>query len=142
MARGSSKGASTLGSTAREVRSESLRDTVVASVCWNEDRLFYIVLVRRSDAALAFVDVPPELALELGHFNVEAVVANAAALRAVVSAALQYAESKHDSEVGDTPMRDGETPARLGSVRHFRGGGAFGVDIGEFELLQPPPWLM
>jgi hypothetical protein len=48
-------------------------------------------------------------------------------------------ESKHDSEVGDTPMRDGETPARLGSVRHFRGGGAFGVDIGEFELLQPPP---
>jgi 3-hydroxyacyl-CoA dehydrogenase len=48
--------------------------------------------VRRSDAALAFVDVPSELALELGHFIVEAVVANAAALRAVVSAALQYAE--------------------------------------------------
>jgi hypothetical protein len=142
MAQGSSKGARAVANEVGEVRRQGYRDTVVASVCWHEDRLFFIVVVRRSDAALAFVEVPRQLASELAHFNVDAVVAHAVALRAAVVAALPQLKFRPDAEVGDTPMRDGETPARLGAVRHFTGGEAFGVDVGEFELLQPSPWLM
>jgi hypothetical protein len=117
------------------------QETVVASVCWDREKLFQIVLVRRSDAALAFLDVPEELRAALRRFNVAAVVENAEVLRATVVGALPMVTFQGDGDIGLVPVRDGATPAALGMVRHFKSG-AYGVDIGEFELVLAPPWLM
>jgi hypothetical protein len=116
-------------------------ETVVASVCWQREKLFYIVLVRRSDAALAFLDVPEDLRAALRRFNVAAVVENGEVLRATVVNALPMVTFQGDGDIGLVPVRDGATPAALGMVRHFKSG-AYGVDIGEFELVLAPPWLM
>ena len=113
------------------------RDWATASVCWQKDAV-YIVLVRRSDAALGFVDLPDAAAPLLPYFSVEAVVENEAMLRAAVTAALPSLVFEDDRGGASAP---GPCPAVLGKVRRFKDR-LFGVDIGEFEVPVSPPWWM
>ena len=97
------------------------------------DELFGILLVRRSDGALAFVEVPEEARRNLRMFGRNAVVRSGVTLQEAVRWALPDADFQVDDEIGTPPLWDGATPAGLGSIRLFQAT-AFGIDIGEFEL--------
>jgi hypothetical protein len=48
---------------------KSSRDTVVVIVFWGDENSYSIALIRRSDAATAFVDIPQELRGEFARFD-------------------------------------------------------------------------
>lgn len=115
------------------------RDSVVASVVWRLEELYRIILVRRSDGGMALVEVPDELHRDFVGFRRDAVVRNGIALEAIVRWALPDAKYSLEEEMGKAGLRDGATPAELGSVRRFSAL-AVGVDIGEYELLHRRRW--
>ena len=109
-----------------------LPDSAAGSVCSDGESLLYIVLVRRSDAALGLVEVPTALVGVLRRLTVRAVVQNADALRSAVNEAMGALEFEHYGVIGEMGLRGGADPAALGEIRHFNG--CFAVDVGEFAL--------
>jgi predicted alternative tryptophan synthase beta-subunit len=61
------------------------RDTVVVSVYWGNENSYRIALIRRSDAATAFVDIPQELRGEFARFDRDMVLLRAGELRIAVA---------------------------------------------------------
>ncbi len=111
-------------------------ETAVATVAWWLNELLAIVLIRRSDTAMAFVEVPEPLRSDLVQFNRDAVIEHADSLRQAVLWSLPDASFVIDDDIGAKSLRDGATPAELGSIRRFQTA-AIGVDIGEFPLPNP-----
>jgi hypothetical protein len=114
-------------------------DSAIASVVWRLEELYRIILVRRSDGAVALVDVPDELQRDFVAFNRDAVIRNATALQAVVQWGLPDAKYSRELAMGKAGLINGATPAELGSLRRFSAL-AMGVDIGEYELLRRKRW--
>jgi hypothetical protein len=112
---------------------KSSRDTVVVSVYWGRENSYRIALIRRSDAATAFVDIPHELRGEFAKFDRDMVLLRAGELGIAVAWALPDIEFRNDWEFAKLALRDGATPSELGSIRRF-GALAVGVDLGEFEV--------
>ena len=109
------------------------RDTVVVSVYWGNENSYRIALIRRSDAATAFVDIPRELRGEFARFDRDMVLRRAGELGIAVAWALPDIEFRSDWEFAKLALRDGSTPSELGSIRRF-GALGVGVDLGEFEV--------
>ena len=109
------------------------RDTVVVSVYWGNENSYRIALIRRSDAATAFVDIPQELRGEFARFDRDMVLLRAGELGIAVAWALPDIEFRSDWEFAKLALRDGATPSELGSIRRF-GALGVGVDLGEFEV--------
>ena len=109
------------------------RDTVVVSVYWGNENSYRIALIRRSDAATAFVDIPQELRGEFARFDRDMVLLRAGELGIAVAWALPDIEFRSDWEFAKLALRDGSTPSELGSIRRF-GALGVGVDLGEFEV--------
>jgi hypothetical protein len=105
------------------------RDTVVVSVYWGNENSYRIALIRRSDAATAFVDIPQELRGEFARFDRDMVLLRAGELGIAVAWALPDIEFRSDWEFAKLALRDGSTP----SIRRF-GALGVGVDLGEFEV--------
>jgi len=61
------------------------RDTVVVSIYWGNENSYRIALIRRSDAATAFVDIPQELRGEFARFDRDMVLLRAGELRIAVA---------------------------------------------------------
>jgi hypothetical protein len=108
-------------------------DTVVATVTWWLNELLAIVLIRRKDCGMAFTEIPEALLSDLVRLDREAVLHHGEALRQAVIWFLPGAIFVVDDEVGASSLRDGATPAELGSIRRFQTQ-AIGIDIGEFDL--------
>jgi len=115
-------------------RRTTSRDSAVASVVWKAEKLDRIILIRRSDAWMAVVDVPQEIRADLLLFDRDAVGRKGMALTIAVMWALPDMEFLSMQAFGGRPLRDGASPAEFGAIRHF-GPGMIGVDIGEFELV-------
>lgn len=115
-------------------RTTTSRDSAVASVVWKAEKLDRIILIRRSDAWMAVVDVPQEIRADLRSFDRDAVGRKGMALTIAVMWALPDMEFLSMQAFGGRPLRDGASPAEFGAIRHF-GPGMIGVDIGEFELM-------
>ncbi|MGO9237886.1 MAG: hypothetical protein ACLP4V_28780 [Methylocella sp.] len=109
------------------------RDTVVVSVYWGNENSYRIALIRRSDAAAAFVDIPQELRGEFARFDRDMVLLRAGELGIAVAWALPDIEFRSDWEFAKLALRDGSTPSELGSIRRF-GALGVGVDLGELEV--------
>ena len=109
------------------------RDTVVVSIYWGNENSYRIALIRRSDAATAFVDIPQELRGEFARFDRDMVLLRAGELGIAVAWALPDIEFRNDWEFAKLALRDGATPSELGSIRRF-GALGVGVDLGEFEV--------
>ena len=114
-------------------RRTTSRDSAVASVVWKAEKLDRIVLIRRSDARMAAVEIPQEIRADLRSFDRDAVGRKGMALSIAVLWALPDMEFLSIEAFGGRPLRDGASPAEFGAIRHF-GPGMIGVDIGEFEL--------
>ena len=114
-------------------RRTTSRDSAVASVVWKAEKLDRIVLIRRSDAWMAAVEIPQEIRADLRSFDRDAVGRKGMALSIAVLWALPDIEFLSIEAFGGRPLRDGASPAEFGAIRHF-GPGMIGVDIGEFEL--------
>jgi hypothetical protein len=114
-------------------------DSAIATVVWRLEELYRIILVRRSDGAVALVEVPEELQRDFGSFNRNAVIRNATALQAAVQWALPDAKYSREMDMGKAGLCNGTTPAELGSLRRFSAL-VMGVDIGEYELLRRKRW--
>jgi hypothetical protein len=112
---------------------KSPRDTVVVSVVWRHVDSYRITLIRRNDAATAFVDIPEELRGELARFDRDMVLLRACELGIAVAWALPDTVFKTDWEFAKAALRDGATPSELGSIRRF-GTLGIGVDLGEYEV--------
>lgn len=112
---------------------KSPRDTVVVSVVWRHEESYRIALIRRSDAATAFVDIPGELRSELARFDRDMVLVRAGELGIAVAWALPDIVFRADWEFAKVALRDGATPSELGSIRRF-GTLGVGVDLGEYEV--------
>jgi len=110
-------------------------DRIVATVAWSAKGLLGIVLVRRSDSAMGHLPVPEDLRDDLRAFDREAVLHHGQDLRQAVAWALPEARFELDA-VGPYCLRDGATPAELGTLRRFDLK-AVGVDIGEFDIPDP-----
>lgn len=108
-------------------------DRAIATIAWRLEELYRIVLVRRSDGAVALIDVPEELQEELLLFSRGAVLRNGVALQAAVRWAIPDAKYSREMELGKAGLSNGATPAELGSLRRFSSL-VVGVDIGEFDL--------
>ena len=104
---------------------KSSRDTVVVSVYWGHENSYRIALIRRSDAATAFVDIPQELRGEFARFDRDMVLLRAGELGIAVAWALPDIEFRNDWEFAKLALRDGATPSELGSIRRFRGAGGW-----------------
>jgi hypothetical protein len=109
------------------------RDTVVVSIYWGNENSYRIALIRRSDAATAFVDIPQELRGEFARFDRDMVLLRAGELGIAVAWALPDIEFRSDWEFAKLALRDGSTPSELGSIRRF-GALGVGVDLGESEV--------
>jgi len=107
-------------------------DRIVATVAWSAKGLLGIVLTRRSDSAMGHLPVPEDLRDDLRAFDREAVLHHGQDLRKAVAWALPEVPFELDA-VGPYGLRDGATPAELGTLRRFDLK-AVGVDIGEFDL--------
>jgi hypothetical protein len=114
-------------------RRTTSRDSAIASVVWKAEKLDRIVLIRRSDAWMAAVEVPQEIRADLRSFDRDAVSRKGMALSIAVLWALPDMEFLSIEGFGGRPLRDGASPAEFGAIRHF-GPGTIGVDIEEFEL--------
>jgi hypothetical protein len=114
-------------------RRTTSRDSAVASVVWKAEKLDRILLIRRSDAWMAAVEIPQEIRADLRSFDRDAVGRKGMALSIAVLWALPDMEFLSIAAFGGRPLRDGASPAEFGAIRHF-GPGMIGVDIGEFEL--------
>ncbi|WPP02772.1 hypothetical protein [Methylocella tundrae] len=114
-------------------RRTTSHDSAVASVVWKAEKLDRIILIRRSDAWMAVVDVPQEIRADLRSFDRDAVGRKGMALTIAVMWALPDMEFLSMEAFGGRPLRDGASPAEFGAIRHF-GPGMIGVDIGEFDL--------
>ena len=115
-------------------RRTTSRDSAVASVVWKAEKLDRIILIRRSDAWMAVVDVPQDIRADLRLFDRDAVGRKGMALTIAVMWALPDMEFLSMQAFGGRPLRDGASPAEFGAIRHFAPG-MIGVDIGEFELV-------
>ena len=69
---------------------KSSRDTVVVSVFWGDENSYRIALIRRSDAATAFVDIPQELRGEFARFDRDMVLLRAGELGIAVAWACSF----------------------------------------------------
>jgi hypothetical protein len=112
---------------------KSSRDTVVVSVYWGRENSYRIALIRRSDAATAFVDISQELRGEFAKFDRDMVLLRAGELGIAVAWALPDIEFRNDWKFAKLALRDGATPSELGSIRRF-GALGVGIDLGEFEV--------
>lgn len=91
-------------------------DSAVASVVWRLGKLYQIVLVRRSDGAVALVDVLDELRDDFVLFNRAAVIRHRMALQGIVQWALPDAGYSREMAIGKHGLCNGTTPAELGGL--------------------------
>jgi hypothetical protein len=109
------------------------KDSVIASVAWRNEELYRVVLLRRSDGAMSLVEIPRDVRNGMRFFDSDAVKQRAVQFFRLVEWALRSAQFVLPSEFGREAMRDGATPAELGSIRRLARK-AVGVDLGEFEV--------
>ena len=110
---------------------------VVATVLWRRDAIVGIVAVRRSDGRSALIPVPDFAQAMLARgFSRETVFRLWGHLKLAVEWALGTIEFEDVRGFALDPLLNGEEPAECGSLRAF-GGELLGVDIGEFETLEP-----
>jgi len=113
------------------------KDSVIASVAWRKEELYRIALIRRSDAGVALLEIPRDVRDGMRFFDSDAVKMRAALFARLVSCALRNIEFQKPGEFGMEAVRDGATPAELGSIRRLARQ-VVGVDLGEFELPDGP----
>jgi hypothetical protein len=114
-------------------RGPGVKDSVIASVAWRNEELYRVVLLRRSDGAVALVEIPRDVRDGMRFFDSDAVKLRAAQFFRLVDWGLRSVEFVRPSEFGREAVRDGATPAELGSIRRLARK-AVGVDLGEFEV--------
>jgi len=114
-------------------RGPGVKDSVIASVAWRNEELYRVVLLRRSDGAVALVEIPRDVRDGMRFFDSDAVKLRAAQFFRLVDSGLRSVEFVRPSEFEREAVRDGATPAELGSIRQLARK-AVGVDLGEFEV--------
>jgi hypothetical protein len=108
-------------------------DSVAASVAWPLIGFSRIVVLRRWDGAVGFLDIPKELSRDLSKFNPDQVRRYWVLLDRAVAWGLVDMTFSLEIDAEGSWSRDGARPAELGCVRRF-GAWAVGVDIGEYVL--------